>query len=243
VPGVERRTDILAVDDDRTVRTFLTQALAPLPATIHLASTCREFREMAERLDPSLYLIDVELPDGDGFELADGVRAEAEGPVIFFSAYPQEDYRLRALELGAVDYLAKPIHPRELTLRVRNLLGELARHRGERGRPAAALRRFGTFTLDVRQRRLLGAGGEDLGLTGSEYEVLACLTAQPYRVVTREEITEQLGPQSAARHNPRIVDILIWRLRRKLQDNGGSGQLIVTVPSRGYTFAEDVSSG
>ena len=240
---MEHRPDILAVDDDRTARTFLAQTFAFLPVTLHLASCCREFGEMMSRVDPRLYMIDVELPDGDGFSLAELLRRRSNGPIVFFSVHAQESYRLRALELGAVEYLQKPIHPHELALRVRNLLAELGGGR-ERGLPhpsPAPRRRFGTVSLDLRRRRLLDDGGDDLGLTASEFEALALLTERPHAVVTRQEIARQFGPQSAAHHNVRIVDILIWRLRRKLAGRAGPREMIATVPSRGYMFVENVA--
>ncbi len=240
---MEHRPDILAVDDDCTARTFLAQTLSSLPVSLHLASSCGEFSQMMAWLDPSLYLIDVELPDGDGFALAELLCRRPGRPIVFLGVHAHDSHRLRALQLGAVDYLQKPIHPRELTLRIRNLLAELGGCWGHRALdpPPPTARRLGAVCLDLRRRRLVDANGGDLGLTAAEFDVLAALTAKPHVAVTRQEIAQQLGPQSAARHNPRIVDILIWRLRRKLASWTGPRQLIATVPSRGYMFVEDVA--
>lgn len=240
--SVQPKPCVLAVDDDPTARAFLSGTLGGLPVSLQLASSCREFAELAGSVEPSLCLIDVELPDGDGFHLADTLLKNSGTPFVFLTVHARDGHRLRGLELGAVDYLAKPIHPRELALRVQNLLARLA-HNRERRTAAVVARRFAGLRLDLSRRRLLGGDGRDLGLTASEFEALALLTARPRLVVTRQEIAERLGPQSAARHNARIVDILVWRLRRKLSREGaGLDEAIVTAPSRGYVFAEDVTA-
>lgn len=246
---MQPKPSILAVDDDATARTFLSQALpSALPVELHLASSCHEFGEMMGTVEPSLCLIDVELPDGDGFALAEMLRRKSAAPIVFLTAHADEARRLRGLELGAVEYLAKPIHPRELTLRIRNLLAKIAHPLGNQTvipppqPPSVRIRRFGRWRLDLMRRCLIDTEGRDHSLTASEFEVLALLTAKPHVVVTRQDIARHLGPQSAARHNARIVDILVWRLRKKLRDPSQKGDAIATVPSRGYMLVEDVAS-
>jgi two-component system, OmpR family, response regulator len=240
---VQHEPCILAVDDDATTRAFLAGTLAPLPVRLHLAASCREFGELLERVAPSLCLLDVDLPDGDGFALAELLRRRPGTPAVFLTVHGDDARKLRALELGAVEYLAKPVHPRELLLRVANLLATLGRRGGEAGpapRPAPGP---GGLRLDPPRRRLLDAGGEDLGLTAAEFDVLALLASRPRTVVSRQEIAQRLGPRSAARHNARIVDILIWRLRKKLRHRFQRDRFVVTVPSRGYMLAEEIAPG
>lgn len=246
---VEKAPVILAVDDDPTARLLISGALAALSDQVHVTGSCREFCDMTASVASDLFIIDVELPDGDGFDLAQTMRGKRDAPIIFFSVHCEQNLRFRGLELGAVDYLSKPIHPRELLLRVRNLLSIAkpsfrCESAGKEGEAAAdGLRRFAGLAFDVARRTIVRQDGRAIGLTASEFEVLALLSEPPQRVISREEIAERLGPRSAARHNARIVDVLIWRLRKKLEQFSGVGRIIATVPLRGYVLAEVVTPG
>src|SRR5207342_1678533 len=99
--------------------------------------------------------------------------------------------------------------------------------------PAAVLRRVGDLSLDLRRRRLSDDRGNEIALTAAEFTTLALLADTPNAVVTRQEIAHRLGRQSAAQNNPRIVDILIWRLRKKLCRASATDRLIATLPSQG----------
>lgn len=243
---MSRKSVVLAVDDDATTQTFIYHALSTINVETHFAAHCQEFYCKQRNLSPDLYLIDVELPDGDGFDLTKSIVGNGRAPIIFFTVHAGWDLRLRALELGAVEFLEKPVHPIELQLRVKNLLSAFGADVDHGTKveasavPAARQRRFGLWSLDLQRRSLVDQKGGRIGLTGSEYELMAALTAAAHRTVSREELAEQLGPRSAARHNLRIVDVLVWRLRKKLGDTAAEPRYIVTVPSRGYVFAEAV---
>jgi DNA-binding response OmpR family regulator len=243
---VAHRPTILAVDDDPTARTFIGKTLAALPANVRLAATCAEFTDLAAAVAADLYLIDVDLPDGDGYQLARSLRHTSFNPIIFLTVHDDDGHKLRALELGAIEYLCKPIHPRELALRIRNIFDSFGKASGTASHLASgalptAVRRVGDLSLDLLRRRLSDNRGHEIALTASEFETLALLAAAPNTVVTRREIASRLGPQSAARHNPRIVDILIWRLRKKLCRGSGEEHWITTLPSQGYMFVADVA--
>jgi DNA-binding response OmpR family regulator len=248
---VEQNPVILAVDDDPTARILISSALSALSDQVYVTESCREFRDLTTALASDLFIIDVELPDGDGFDLAQSVRRETESPIIFFTVHGDQDNRFRGLELGAIDYLSKPVHPRELSLRVRNLLSIVRPPQSHgasiagpcRAEAAGTIRNLGGLAFDLARRTVAREDGETLRLTASEFEVMALLTEQPQRVVSREEIADRLGPRSAARHNARIVDVLIWRLRKKLEAFCGGGQIIATVPLRGYVLTEVVTPG
>jgi DNA-binding response OmpR family regulator len=115
-------------DDDPTARLFIALTLSPLPVDVYVTATCREFRAMSDAMPADLYLIDVDLPDGDGFLMAEALRARSASPMIFLSVHGDDGHRLRALELGAVEYLSKPIHPREFSLRIQNILTSVRGH-------------------------------------------------------------------------------------------------------------------
>jgi len=172
---------------------------------------------------------DVMLPEMDGFELCRRIRkADAGLPVIMLTARGDVMDRVVGLELGADDYLPKPFEPRELLARVQTVL------RRATPPPARAARqlRFEGLAIDL-DRRSATRGADELELTGTEFELLALLAAAPNRVFSRDEILERLRGRSAEDIHSRAVDILVSRLRRKLEPL----DCIHTLRNAGYTFA------
>jgi len=174
-------------------------------------------------------ILDVMLPEMDGFELCRRIRkADAGLPVIMLTARGDVMDRVVGLELGADDYLPKPFEPRELLARVQTVL------RRATPPPARAARqlRFEGLAIDL-DRRSATRGADELELTGTEFELLALLAAAPNRVFSRDEILERLRGRSAEDIHSRAVDILVSRLRRKLEPL----DCIHTLRNAGYTFA------
>lgn len=246
---MSKRPVILAVDHDPSVRTFLYQTLSVLDIEVHVSAIWHAFIAKSHEVPASLYLIDLDLASANEPALAYRLRQLRPAPIVFLSMCADPGNRLRAFEIGAVDCLSMPIHPREFSLRVQNLLTSLAHCELRAGAgdldpvgPVATFHRFGSWTLDLLRRCLVDAEGAPHVLTAAEFEVLALLTAAPHRTVTRDEMVQRLGSQSAARHNARIVDVLIWRLRKKLGDNSMLPRFIATVPSRGYVFIHAIST-
>lgn len=238
---------ILAVDDDPTVQVFLGQVLSPITNNVVIVENCSEFLSANLVSEADLFIIDVELPDGDGFDLAERVRRTSSGPIVFLTVHDTQEDRMRGLELGAIEYLSKPIHPRELQLRLRNLFASTIRKplrdlgpEVDDAQGGRTVRLFGSLKLDLRRRYVTNGDGRQLSLTASEFEVLALLTEAPQEVMSREMIADRLGPRSAAQTNTRIIDVLIWRLRKKLEHEDPERQFITTVPLRGYVFSEPV---
>jgi DNA-binding response OmpR family regulator len=243
---------IVGVDDDPTARAFIYETLSTSAFNVIVTASCQEFYKVAGSVAANLYLVDVELPDGDGFGLTAKLRRRCLTPIIFLTVRGDDPDRLRGLELGAVEYLTKPINPREFLLRINNILTSLIPAGGlpsavpaNAGLPpeSGTARRFGGLTFDLVRRCLVNRDGDVAQLTASEFDVLALLSGKPEAVISREEIARHLGPQSAARHNIRIVDVLVWRLRKKLSQQSPGSRFIATVPSRGYVFVEPVVPG
>ena len=229
------RPSVLAVDDDPTTRVYIREALAALPVDLRLAADAAGFRAMRAERAPDLSILDVDLPDAGGHALAEEIGATGE-PMVFFSIHDDGRHRMKALETGAVDYLVKPLTPREFMLRVANLLAHTrAAPRARRAAP----RRFAGLRFDPGSRRLHGAGDLSLRLTASEAAVLVALTDAPHAPVTRQALAARLGGRSAPKDS-RIVDVLVYRLRRKLREVGADPALIATVPLEGYVLAAAV---
>jgi two-component system, OmpR family, response regulator len=170
-------------------------------------------------------ILDVMLPEMDGFELCRTIRKESDLPIIMLTARGEVMDRVVGLEIGADDYVPKPFEPRELLARLQTIL--------RRARAPAALNRmvFEGLTIDV-DRREVQRHGEVLELTGTEFELLALLAREPQKVFSRDEILNRLRGQDAELYS-RAVDILVSRLRKKLEPL----DCIRTLRNAGYTFA------
>ena len=172
-------------------------------------------------------ILDVMLPEMDGFELCRTIRKESDVPIVMLTARGDVMDRVVGLELGADDYLPKPFEPRELLARVQTILRRV---------PAAAttarLLRFEGIDIDLDRRSVL-RNGEAIELTSTEFELLALLAAAPHKVFSRDDILEKLRGRSAEDIHSRAVDILVSRLRRKLEPL----DCIHTLRNAGYTFA------
>ena len=174
-------------------------------------------------------ILDVMLPEMDGFELCRTIRRESDIPIVMLTARGEVMDRVVGLELGADDYLPKPFEPRELLARLQTVLRRL---RPADAAPAAQRRLvFDGLEIDF-DRREVRRHAQLLDLTGTEFELLAMLAREPSKVFTRDQILERLRGQSAEDLYTRAVDILVSRLRKKLEPL----DCIKTLRNVGYAF-------
>ena len=174
-------------------------------------------------------ILDVMLPEMDGFELCRTIRKESNVPIVMLTARGDVMDRVVGLELGADDYLPKPFEPRELLARIQTILRRAA---PANGHGARQLRFEGGLDVDL-DRRTVQRGAETIELTSTEFELLVMLAQSPGKVFSRDDILERLRGQSAEDIHTRAVDILVSRLRRKLEPL----DCIKTLRNAGYTFA------
>jgi OmpR family response regulator RpaB len=174
-------------------------------------------------------ILDVMLPEMDGFELCRTIRRESNIPIVMLTARGDVMDRVVGLELGADDYLPKPFEPRELLARIQTILRRAA---PANGHGARQLRFEGGLAIDL-DRRTVQRDGLGVELTSTEFELLAMLAQAPGKVYSRDDILEKLRGQSAEDIHTRAVDILVSRLRRKLEPL----DCIKTLRNAGYTFA------
>ena len=204
---------------------------------VETAADGPELNRLLSLGQPDLVVLDVMLPGEDGLHICRRLSS-ADGPaVIMLSALGEETDRIVGLELGADDYLPKPCNPRELLARVRAVL----RRRGERPNPEAHLGarcEFNGWRLDMVRRELRTPDGVIVNLSGGEFSLLRSFVEHPQRVLTRDQLLDfARGPDSDA--YDRAIDVQISRLRRKLDDGGGS-ELIRTIRNEGYMFMAKV---
>ncbi|GFZ95339.1 DNA-binding response regulator [Elstera cyanobacteriorum] len=229
---------ILIVEDDEAVRSLLAALMRKAGYTVTLAVDWTQTQGILPKTRIDLILLDLTLPDARGVMLVRELRAAYSGPVIIVSERGAPDDRASGLELGAEDYLPKPVFPRELLARVRNVLDR--RRPGESEAGGGTLFRFAGCTLDASARIVTGPDGLPVDLTPAEFDLLQALVRRPTRVHSREELMEALGT-AEGETSARSIDILVSRLRKKLGED--AGVLIETARGHGYRFAGRVSTG
>lgn len=228
---------ILIVDDDQKTRTLLKAYLEKNQYEVKLAHNGETFLAEFQRYvnELSLVILDVMLPDTDGFTLCKIVRRSSNVPIIMLTASSDETDRVVGLELGADDYMAKPYSPRELLARIKAI------HRRMGVDHAAPPRyyRFLGFTLDTVERIVLDADQQVVALTGLDYQLLKYFVEHPGDILDRSVLCEETRGRDSGPLD-RSLDVQISKLRDRLNDDGKSPQLIKTVRGAGYVFAADV---
>jgi two-component system response regulator ResD len=220
---------VLVVDDEPIVRDVVVRYLRRDGYETREAATGDEAREILEAESPALVVLDVMLPGTDGLELCRWIRSRSELPVIMLTARGDETDRIVGLELGADDYVTKPFSPRELSVRVRNVL------RRARAIPADAERvRFGPFEVDSAAREVR-RDRRPLKLTVKEFDLLWFLVSHPRRVFSRDQLMDRVWGYTTALDTG-TVTVHIRRLREKVEDDPSRPRFLETVWGVGYRF-------
>jgi len=223
------RKRILAVDDEVHVLRYLQRSLSEAGYEPVVASDPSEVSRLVELNEPDLILLDLRFPGTSGFEVMERVRELTEAPVIFLTASDREDDAVRALRMGADDYIVKPFSPSELLARVDAVLRRRA------GAPTTAARRpfvLGDLRIDFAQRQVTLAG-KPVALSATEWKLLSQLAAHAGMVVTYEQILERVwGPAYGG--ETELVRSFIRNLRRKLGDDARNPKFILTERGVGY---------
>jgi len=232
---------ILVVDDERDITellayTFRQQGWNPVVA--HNGATALE---LAQRVRPDLIVLDILMPDMDGFEVYRRLRQNpdtASIPVLFLTARSDEIDQILGLELGADDYVVKPISPRVLVARINSLLRRLRERMRTEMIAAPETIRIGTLELRRRSYSAL-LDGREVFFARKEFDLLALLAANPGRVFSRQELLRLIWGESQV-VTPRTVDVHIAKIRAKLRHYA---ELIETVKNIGYRFRPPEHTG
>jgi len=222
---------ILLIDDDEKLGELLGAYFRLFDMELVAANHPALGLAKLEKEKPDLVILDVMLPDQDGFQVCRDIRRHSAVPIIMLTARGDVTDRVVGLELGADDYMPKPFEPRELIARVQNVLRRAAprEERGDKDRL-----RFRDLDINL-ERRTAELEGETLDLTTMEYQLLVLFASNPGRTFTRDEILNELRGIDAQLFS-RSVDILVSRLRQKLKDTTRQPRFIKTVWGTGYTF-------
>jgi two-component system, OmpR family, phosphate regulon response regulator OmpR len=215
---------LLVVDDDRRIRDLLLRFLLAEGFRVTTAETAAEARAKLGGLSFDLLILDVMMPGETGFDLARAIRVSSSVPILMLTARDEAENRIKGLELGADDYLAKPFEPRELLLRIANIL-----KRQLPASPPIESVKFGEFTFHL-GRGELRRGEEIVHLTDREREMLCALAAKPGETVPRLALAGGNGHEV----NERAVDVQVNRLRRKIERDPANPLIVQTVRGIGY---------
>jgi len=229
---------ILLVDDDQEIRELLDTYLTRAGFTVRTTGDGQAFRQALNEAPADLAILDVMLPDEDGFSLCRWVRQhprQAQMPIIMLTASSDEADRVIGLELGADDYLGKPFSPRELQARIKALLRR-AQFGQERAGEVVA---FDDWRLDMISHRLFHADGEEVFLSGADFALLKLFLDNPQQILDRDTIGNATRGRDLMPLD-RIVDMAVSRLRQRLRDTDKPPRLIRTVRGSGYLLAASV---
>ncbi len=228
-------THILLVDDDAEIALLAERYFRAQGVHISTATNGPAMRHALTSGVVDLVLLDLGLPGEDGFDLLRWLRGNWHGPVIILSGRGETVDRVVGLEMGADDYVTKPFDLRELLARVRTVL------RRSGSRPLAGewndgTVRFAGHRLDRAARLLTDAGGREIHLTTGEFELLCALLERPCKVLSRDDLLSLLHGRAAGPYD-RSIDMQIGRLRRKIEADPASPEIIKSVRGAGYLFA------
>ena len=214
---------LLLVDDDRRIRSLLSRFLLSEGYRVTTAESAAEARAKLEGLHFDLMILDVMMPGESGFEFARDLRTRSSVPILMLTARDEAENRIKGLELGADDYLSKPFEPRELLLRIANIL-----KRQLPASPPIESVRFGDFEFHI-GRGVLRRGEDVVHLTDREREMLRTLAVKPGETVPRLALAG-----NGHGINERAVDVQVNRLRRKIERDPANPLIVQTVRGIGY---------
>ena len=230
---------LIVVDDDQDIRDLIVAQLRQDHHDVRAAGSLAELEAALAERPADLIVLDLNLPDGDGLSLCRELRARGDDiQIIMVTARGSAIDRVLGLELGADDYLTKPFEPRELLVRVRNLLRRSGRDDTDRQRQKGAhIAHFGPWRLDLFQRRLIATDDRLVMLSSAEFRLLSRFIEEPNIVLSRETLVPERRATAAF---DRSIDLQVSRLRQKLAVLPGGEELILTVRGEGYVLAGPV---
>lgn len=220
---------IFLVEDDREIAVNLSRLLKTEDFAVTCARTKREAQEMLSGRKYDLALVDISLPDGNGYAVCTEIKEAQDIPVIFLTASGDEASVVTGLNMGAEDYITKPFRPRELIARIRAALRKS-------GRTSSRFERGG-LSVDTGSGIVKRDGGE-IALSALEYRLLLVFVNNPESVITRERLLDELWDAAGEFVNDNTLTVYIKRLREKIEDDPANPRIILTVRGTGYRLGQ-----
>ena len=223
-------TNILMVEDDSTIAFGVKYALEQEGFNVDICKDLESSRENIEKKEYDIILLDVMLPDGNGYDLCKEIRNTQDTPIIFLTACDEEVNIVMGLDIGGDDYMTKPFRVRELISRIKAVL----RRRGKSNESKKVLK-FGNLSIHTLEARVY-KNGEEVFLTSVEYKLLLILIQNKNTVLSRSQILEKLWDVTYDFVNDNTLTVYIKRLREKVEDDSTDPQHIITVRGLGYKW-------
>ena len=223
-------TNILMVEDDSTIAFGVKYALEQEGFNVDICKDLESSRENIEKKEYDIILLDVMLPDGNGYDLCKEIRNIQDTPIIFLTACDEEVNIVMGLDIGGDDYITKPFRVRELISRIKAVL----RRRGKNNESKKVLK-FGNLSIHTLEARVY-KNGEEVFLTSVEYKLLLILIQNKNTVLSRSQILEKLWDVTYDFVNDNTLTVYIKRLREKVEDDSTDPQHIITVSGLGYKW-------
>lgn len=227
------RNKVIVIEDDTAVAETVKSLLDYAGYDVTIATTGKEVLQATRAQEFDLAIVDLHLPDADGFELIKRFRSISNMGVIILSAASDLTDKVVGLEIGADDYIQKPFNGRELVARVKSLLRRLSepQYSAAHGKQYD----FGTFQFDV-DGRVITKNGEKSRLTTTEFNLLKALIERPNRVLNRSQLLDLVYAENSEPAFDRSIDVTINRLRRKIEEDPSKPAMIQTIRNGGYMF-------
>lgn len=223
---------ILMIEDDEQLAAMVREYLAQSGLQVSHCATAGAGVESVRHNDYDAVILDIMLPDFDGFEACKQIRQNSDLPVLMLTARGDAEDRIVGLEIGADDYLPKPFNPRELLARLRAIM----RRRTQPDGAQRPLLRFGRLTID-RDARTVHIDDDERSLTGYQFDLLAALAENAGRVLSRDQLMDHLRGQELEAFD-RSIDVHISRIRAAIEDDPKKPRRVLTVRGTGYLFAK-----
>ncbi|WP_371186619.1 two-component system response regulator ArcA [Thalassotalea maritima] len=237
----QSQAKILIVEDEEITRINLKNLFEAEGYETFVATDGEEMERQLTERNIDLVLMDINLPGKNGLLLAREIIERNDKGLMFISGRDSEVDKVLGLEIGADDYVTKPFNPRELTIRVRNLLKRLSQV--ETATPVADTEtiRFNDWQLDPNSRQMTSPKGDTFPIPRGEYRALRLLMANRGKIVTRQALIQEMTGRDL-RENDRTVDVTIRRLRKHFESDDTSPEFINTIHGEGYRFVGNIEA-
>ncbi len=219
--------DIFLLEDDDAIALGLCYSLQNEGYNVTLAKSVSEATDIVEKNDFALYILDVTLPDGSGYDVCKKIKSIGDRPVIFLTAYDDEVNVVMGFDLGADDYITKPFRLKELLVRIKSVLRRYNRTGGD------ATVKIKNITINTNEAKVY-KNGEEIVLTAMEYRLLLILLNNRGKVLSRSQLLENIWDVEGDFVEDNTLTVYIKRLRDKIEEDAASSQIIKTVRGLGY---------
>ena len=217
---------ILVIDDDLRLRSLLSRYLQENGFAVSAAKDAENARMFLRQYDFDLLIVDVMMPGESGLEFLQKLRRDSDVPAIVLTAMGETQDRISGLEAGADDYLPKPFEPKELVLRINNILRRVPSVNSENKQ----ILKLGDFSYDLNSKELRSKVGGIVHITPVEQSILSILGQKAGQIFTRDKLAELMGVEQS----PRSIDVQITRLRKKIEQDSKNPRYLQTVRGKGY---------